>query len=86
MSELVKLGKPDARGNYKRDLGWKVQDGQYVRPVKVTIGLSDGAMTEVLKGDLQPGAALVVGENRGGGPEGTTNPFTPQMFGGNKKQ
>src|SRR5262249_5470360 len=31
MNEPVKLGKPDARGNYKRDLGWKVQDGQYVQ-------------------------------------------------------
>ena len=31
MTEPVKLGKPDARGNYKRDLGWKVQDGQYVQ-------------------------------------------------------
>src|SRR5262245_8836197 len=31
MNELVKLGKPDARGNYKRDLGWKSQGGQYVQ-------------------------------------------------------
>ena len=31
MNEVVKLGKPDPRGNYKRDLGWKVQDGQYVQ-------------------------------------------------------
>src|SRR5262249_26433814 len=62
------------------------QDGPYVRPVKVQIGLSDGAMTEVVKGDLQPGATLVIGENHGGGPEGTTNPFTPQMFGGQRRQ
>ncbi len=31
MNELVKLGKADAKGNYKRGLGWKVQDRQYVR-------------------------------------------------------
>ncbi len=31
MNEPVKLGKPDARGNYKRDLGWKVHGGQYVQ-------------------------------------------------------
>jgi HlyD family secretion protein len=62
------------------------QDGKYVRPVKVQIGLSDGAMTEVVKGELEPGAVLVVGENRAGGPEGTTNPFTPQMFGGGNKR
>jgi HlyD family secretion protein len=71
---------------HDRALVW-VQDGPYVRPVKVHIGLSDGAMTEIVKGDLQPGTDVVTGENHGGGgPEGTTNPFTPQMFGGGKKQ
>lgn len=30
-NESVQLGKPDARGNYKRDLDWKVQDGQYIQ-------------------------------------------------------
>jgi HlyD family secretion protein len=73
------------KDTHERALVW-AQDGKYVRPVNVRIGLSDGAMTEVVKGDLQPGTALVVGENHGGGPEGTTNPFTPQMSGGNKKQ
>lgn len=31
MNEVVKLGKPDSRGNYKRDLGWKSQEGQPVQ-------------------------------------------------------
>ncbi len=31
MTEPVKLGKPDSSDNYKRDLGWKVRDGQCVQ-------------------------------------------------------
>jgi HlyD family secretion protein len=75
----------DKKEAHDRAVVW-AQDGQYVRPVKVQIGLSDGAMTEVIKGDLEPGAVLVVGENHAVGPEGTTNPFTPQMSGGTKRQ
>jgi HlyD family secretion protein len=71
--------------SHERGVLW-VADGAFVRPVKVQIGLSDGAMTEIVKGAVEPGAAIVVGENHSGGPEGTTNPFTPQMFGGQKKQ
>jgi HlyD family secretion protein len=58
-----------------------VEDGDFVRPVKVRIGLSDGAMTEITGGDLQEGTPVIIGEshdNNSGG--GTTNPFTPQMF------
>jgi HlyD family secretion protein len=63
-----------------------VADGNLVRPVKVRIGLSDGFMTEIVKGDLEEGAQLVVGESRPGDDGGTTNPFTPKLFGGGKKQ
>jgi HlyD family secretion protein len=58
-----------------------IEDGDFVRPVKVRIGLSDGAMTEITGGDLQEGTPVIIGEshdNNSGG--GTTNPFTPQMF------
>ena len=58
-----------------------VEDGEFVRPVKVRIGLSDGTVTEITGGDLEEGSAVVIGEsheNNSGG--GTTNPFTPQMF------
>ena len=58
-----------------------VEDGDFVRPVKVRIGLSDGLMTEITGGDLQEGTPVIIGEthdNNSGG--GTTNPFTPQMF------
>ncbi len=58
-----------------------VEDGEFVRPVKVRIGLSDGTVTEITGGDLEEGTPVVIGEsheNNSGG--GTTNPFTPQMF------
>jgi len=63
-----------------------VQDGGFVRPIKVRTGLSDGAMTEIVSGDVQEGAAVVVGEIRQNGGDATTNPFTPQVFGGKKKE
>jgi len=58
-----------------------VEDGDFVRPVKVRIGLSDGLMTEITGGDLQEGTPVIIGEthdNNSGG--GTTNPFAPSMF------
>jgi HlyD family secretion protein len=57
-----------------------VQDGAFVRPVKVRIGLSDGNMTEILGGDLPEGAEVVVGEGHRNDGASTTNPFAPQMF------
>ena len=61
-----------------------VEDSGFVKPVKVTIGLTDGLQTEIVKGDLQEGAAVVVGEARANAEGGTSNPFTPKLF--NKKQ
>jgi HlyD family secretion protein len=59
-----------------------VEDGPFVRALKVRIGLSDGAMTEIVGGDLQEGMAVVVGEVHGEAAPSTSNPFTPQMFRG----
>jgi HlyD family secretion protein len=63
-----------------------VEDNGFVRPVKVQTGLNDGVNTEIVSGDVKPGTALVVGENRQDNGGGTTNPFAPKMFSGNKKQ
>jgi len=57
-----------------------VEDGQFVRPVKVRIGLSDGAMTEIVGGDLKEGTPVVIGEVHGEPAGGSNNPFTPQLF------
>lgn len=66
-----------------RGLVW-VADGPFVRPIKVRTGLSDGVNTEITHGELKEGTAVVIGlEQKRGGGDSTTNPFTPQMF---KKQ
>ncbi len=66
----------------KRERGtlW-VSDGEYVRPVQVKIGASDGAQTEIVAGEVKEGDLVVTGEEHndvGGG--GTTNPFAPPIF------
>ena len=63
----------------------RIEDGGYVRPVKVQIGLSDGIQTEIVGGDLKEGATVVIGEARANAAGGTSNPFAPKMFGGKKQ-
>ncbi len=75
-------GKPPEKPKDGHDRGrvW-VEDGEFVRPVKVRIGLSDGTMTEITGGDLVETTPVVIGETHesaNGG--GTSNPFTPQLF------
>ncbi len=75
-------GKPPEKAKDGHDRGrvW-IEDGDFVRPVKVRIGLSDGTMTEITGRDLAENTPVVIGEthdnNTGGG---TSNPFTPQLF------
>jgi HlyD family secretion protein len=63
-----------------------VRDGEFVRPVRVRTGLTDGASTEISGGELAEGAEVVIGlAAPNGGGSGTSNPFTPQLFGGGKR-
>jgi HlyD family secretion protein len=62
-----------------------VEDGGYVRPLKVKTGLSDGLQTEIVKGDIKEGAEIVIGESRASDAGGTSNPFAPKLFGGKKQ-
>jgi HlyD family secretion protein len=41
-----------------------IRQGDFVRPVKVSVGLSDGISTEILGGGLKEGEQIVVGVNR----------------------
>lgn len=72
------------KAHHDQGLLW-VEDNGYVKPVKVRIGLSDGLQTEIVKGDIQEGAAVVVGESRPEDNAGTSNPFAPKLFGGKKQ-
>ncbi len=62
-----------------------VQDEGFVRPVKVNIGLSDGATTEITGGDLQDNTEIVTGTQNKSNADNTVNPFQTQMFGGKKQ-
>jgi HlyD family secretion protein len=74
-----------AGDSQERGVIW-VPDEEFVRPVSVRLGLTDGAMTEILGTELQAGSPVVVGEMRANGGDSTENPFAPKMFGGQKKQ
>lgn len=66
------------------------KDGEYVRPIRVHAGATDGANTEISGKDLEEGIEVVIGEaapanaSRGGGAAagGSTNPFAPSFPGG----
>jgi HlyD family secretion protein len=56
-----------------------VAEGRLLRPVPVRIGLSDGSRTEILEGDLQDGAQVVIGMLTTD-EEPSTSPFVQQRF------
>lgn len=67
-----------------------LKDGPFVRPLRVSIGVSDGTMTEVSGDSLEEGAQVILSEARASAHNGTTqegsasagsNPFVPQMMG-----
>jgi len=77
-------GKSPAAANKEQARGviW-VPQGSLVRPIQVTLGLSDGSLTEVSSGELKEGTPLVVGEmdsQPAGQPAPGGSPFTPQLF------
>ena len=54
--ESTPRGNPGA--NSKEQQVWTLKNGQ-LAPVTITKGLSDGKMTEVISGDVEPGMELV---------------------------
>jgi HlyD family secretion protein len=60
-----------------------VPQGALVRPVQVTLGLSDGSLTEVSSPELKAGTFVVVGEMESqpaGQPAPGASPFAPQLL------
>ena len=58
-----------------------VEDGQYVRPVMVRVGLANNYDTQIESPEIKPGMMVVTGEHADhGGGSGGTNPFIPQPF------
>jgi len=59
-----------------------VEQGEFVRPVHVSVGLTDGTSTEIEGKDLTEGMRVVAGEATrevAGGPSADRSPFTPQI-------
>jgi len=59
-----------------------VDQGEFVRPLHVSVGLTDGTLTEVEGKDLTEGMRVVVGEatrEAEVGPSAERSPFTPQI-------
>jgi HlyD family secretion protein len=42
-----------------------VEKGEFVKPIKIKVGLSDGVVTEIFGDTLQEGSVIVVGVNKG---------------------
>lgn len=63
----------------RQGLLW-AQDGKYVKPIKVGVGLSDGTMTEVQADGLKEGLEVIVSEQRQMAADATASPFTPQTM------
>jgi len=61
-------------------------DGNFVRPLEVQIGVSDGTSTEVAGPQLKEGMEIVIGEVRAEQAADTNNPFAPKLFRGSQSK
>lgn len=64
-----------------------VVDGEFVRPISVRTGLSDGTSTQVESPSLEEATEVVIGTNEAsaGAAAAGTNPFAPPRFGGRSR-
>ncbi len=79
-------GRLPEGGATMRGTVWAPQ-GTFVRPVAVTVGLTDGSLTEVEGKDLAENLTVVLGEAQSqavAGSAGPSSPFTPQFRGGRR--
>ena len=57
-----------------------IVEGDKLKPIQLTLGISDGSATEVLRGDLADGQDVVIGatgaaaKSPGGGGQGSSAP------------
>jgi HlyD family secretion protein len=83
--KAAKHAKADKEGSDKATV-W-IQDGEFVRPVPVRTGLTDGVQTEILSGELEQGEPIVIGARRAAkADDASATPFAPKMFGGGAKK
>jgi HlyD family secretion protein len=63
----------------KQGIIW-LKDGEFVRPVEVKVGTSDGSNTAVAADNLKEGEEVVTGKTTGPEQGGTQNPFVPHFI------
>jgi len=82
----IKSKRPGSRTEQKPKLWVKDPEESELRPVPVTLGISDGAFTEVLEPcSLSGGQELITGIDASSATEKTVNPFAPQMPGATRR-
>lgn len=82
-------GAKSARTTKERDDRGRlwIRDGDFVRPIEVQVGASDGTSTEVTGPDLKDDMEICLGEvPKNDRSSDSTNPFAPKLFRGNKQQ
>ncbi|MDB6022575.1 MAG: efflux transporter, family, subunit [Pedosphaera sp.] len=73
-----KDAKPNKKPKERRGTIW-LKDGDFVRPLEVKLGASDGMNTAVMAENLSEGQEVVIGESSETAQAATKNPFIPQM-------
>jgi HlyD family secretion protein len=74
---LANNNPTDAKGaNASQSVIW-LKEGEFVRPLKVKVGTSDGANTAVAADNLQEGQEVVIGEASVSSQTNIKNPFLP---------
>jgi len=77
-------------GQRRQQMVWLLADGKTLEPRFVRTGLTNGRMTEILGGDVQEGAIIVIGQNdvsNANRPAASGSPFggRPGGFGGGRR-
>ena len=79
-------GSGGSSADHARGTVW-VQDGQFVRPVKLRLGVTDSVNTEVVSGDLKEGQTVITGDPivQTADSGDAKNPFAPNFRGGSRR-
>jgi HlyD family secretion protein len=75
----AKSPKPGKSSPERQGVIW-LEDGDFVRPVEVKVGISDGASTAVTADTLQENQVVITGEDTQAAQSATTNPFLPKII------
>lgn len=73
-----KASSREKKSNERHVTLW-IKDGEFVRPIEVVAGVSDGVNTTVSGEALKEGQEVVTGETLANSEATTKNPFIPQM-------